>query len=287
MKAKACVPGILVIGGMNMDILGRAGQAFLAGDSLPGTVLQRPGGVARNIAAGIAANGGQTQLICPLGNDGFGRALREACEKDGIGLDYAIHTDFPSSVYLAIHDLGGDMVCAINDMRAMETLSARTLSKHLSGLKGFDAAVLDANLHEETLVAAADSLAVPLIADPVSAAKCRRLLPILHKLHAIKPNRLEAKALTGEDDIRAAAGVLLQSGVHQVYISLGSEGLYYCDKTESGLLPSLPVPPVSLTGAGDAMTAGLAMGIALGMPMVGTAQYGLRSAASFLQQGAD
>lgn len=276
---------ILVVGGMNMDILGRAEHAFLAGDSLPGTIKQRPGGVARNIAACLSLNGALVELVCPLGSDEPGKALREACAREGIGLRYAVDMEFPTSVYLAVHDQGGDMVCAINDMRTMEALTPEILRVQLGRLGLFDAAVLDANLREDSLLAAADFLKFPLIADPVSAAKARRLLPILSRLYAIKPNRLEANEMTGETDYRKAAEVLVRRGVRQVFISLGNDGLFLMDKETSGHLPAIPVPPVSLTGAGDAMTAGLALGIARGMSITETARNGLLAAAYFLRRG--
>lgn len=285
MKASTGTKGhrILVIGGMNMDILGRAKHDFLPGDSLPGFVTRRPGGVARNIAACLASLGASVELMCPLGSDAFGEALRDACRRVGIGLQYALDVERPTSVYLAIHNREGDMVCAINDMRAMEAMTPEILEKKLEPLRGLDAAVLDANLSGDSLIAAAKSLAVPLIADPVSAAKSRRLLPILSHLYAIKPNRLEAKELTGEDDFRKAAKVLNEQGVQQVFISLGCEGLYYADKESSGLLPARPVPQVSLTGAGDAMAAGLAFGIARGLSIEDTAREGLHAATRFLE----
>ncbi len=52
-------PRMLVIGGMNMDFLGTAGGAFVAGDSLPGTISLRPGGVGRNIAQTLASHGAE------------------------------------------------------------------------------------------------------------------------------------------------------------------------------------------------------------------------------------
>ena len=89
--------------------------------------------------------------------------------------------------------------------------------------------------------------------------------------------------MTGEDDFRKAAKVLNEQGVQQVFISLGCEGLYYADKESSGLLPARPVPPVSLTGAGDAMSAGLAFGIARGLSIEDTAREGLHASARFLE----
>lgn len=273
---------LLVIGGMNLDILGVAGGAWLAGDSMPGAITQRPGGVGRNIASGLVALGAQVELLCALGNDQFSVSLRAACQAEGIGLGFALSTPYPSPTYLAIHDASGEMVSAVNDMRAMDALTPQAIGHLLPSLGGFDACVLDANLREDSLQAAARIKGMPLVADPVSAAKCRRLLPILHRLTALKPNRLEAEALTGETAPQNAAAALLARGVRMVFISLGAEGLYYADAALQGSLRAPSLPPSSRTGAGDAMTAGLALAISQGLPVREAALLGLEAATRFL-----
>lgn len=275
-------PRMLVIGGMNMDFLGTAGGAFVAGDSLPGTISLRPGGVGRNIAQTLAALHAEVELVCALGADRTADILKASCEKLGIGLQHALQTNLPSPSYMAIHGIDGDMAAAINDMRAMDALTGEALAAALNGLTGFDACVLDANLAEDALSTAAQTLRLPLIADPVSAAKCRRFLPVMNRLKAIKPNLMEALALSGKQEMHEAARQLLKMGVEQVYISLGKDGLYYADRETSGILPASPLPPVSLTGAGDAMTAGLALAIAKGLPIKEAAQAGMDAARDFL-----
>ena len=275
-------PRVLCIGGMNMDILGQADSAFAPGDSLPGIISMRPGGVARNIAAQLANLGAQVELLCPLGNDQAADSLRASCHQLGIGLNLAIPAPFPSPSYLAIHDESGDMVAAINDMRAMDALRPQALLGRLAAAGAFDACVLDANLSADSLLFLASHLQMPLIADPVSAVKCRRLLPIMGSLAAFKPNLMEARAMSGQDSMERAAQALLATGLPSIFISLGKDGLYYADAVQAGHLDALPIPRVSLTGAGDAMTAGLTLGLAQGLDTVEIARLGLQSAFNFL-----
>lgn len=274
---------ILVIGGMNLDILGTAHSPFQAGDSLPGSILRSPGGVARNIAALLRNQGARVELICPLGNDDAAQLLSDSCSRLGIGLFHALQTEAPTPTYLAIHDTAGDMVCAINDMQAMEAMTPERLQKHIPGLPAFDACVLDANLLPETLLYLADALPFPLVADPVSAAKCRRLAPILGRLHAIKPNLLEAQTLTGAASCEDAAVYLLDQGVCQVFVSLGKEGVYYADQSQRGYVRAPQLPRVRLTGAGDAMTAGITMGIAQQLTVREVAELGVYSSTQYLK----
>ena len=119
----------------------------------------------------------------------------------------------------------------------------------------------------------AENIRLPIFADPVSTAKAEKLRPVLGKLHTLKPNRMEAELLSGvtirdEADVQKAAKVLLNKGVQQVYISLGSDGMYAEDQAGRHVrLPCPKVQVVNATGGGDAMAAALAACIAHGKPL--------------------
>ncbi|MHC1786375.1 MAG: carbohydrate kinase family protein [Christensenellales bacterium] len=274
---------ILVIGGMNMDILGVPEAAMVLRESNKGQVLLRPGGVGRNIAQQLGTLGAPVELMTVLGDDDFSRMLEDSCRQLGIGLRFSLRVRGRGCVYLALHDRGGDMLAALNDMEAMAALHGRYLREALPR-GGFSACVLDANLGEETLLAAAEHLEAPLIADPVSCEKAGRLLPILHRLTALKPNLREAQQLSGQSSPEAAASALLDRGVAQVYVSCGAEGLYYASRQAAGYLTALPVPEAPATGAGDAMVAGLSLAIAQGLDIGAAARLGQQCAAAHLKR---
>ena len=249
---------VAVIGGMNMDIGGSAVGTLRLRDSNPGRVTLRPGGVGRNIAHDLRLLGAEVSLVSAVGDDAFGRALLESCE--ALGMDVSMTLRRPrerSSTYLYVNDEGGDMLLAVSDMDIVDRISPAALEPLLSRLNGFDALVLDANLSEASLRFLAERLSVPFYADPVSAAKAPKLLPILPRLAALKPNRLEAEALTGEKDPERAAGALLRKGVKRVLISRGEEGMLAAEGDTRLYLPRREVTVVSTTGAGDAATAAM------------------------------
>ena len=260
-------------------VLGHA--SLCPGDSNPGTVRMTPGGVGRNIAENLARMGFQVELMAPLGNDGFASLLRQACMQDGIGLSLAPSLPMASSVYLCLMDGRGDMYAAVNDMALCESLSVGQLP--LDALPAFHGVVLDANLPGPVLEAAARQAAGPLIADPVSAQKAERLLPLLPQLAAIKPNRMEAARLTGESDPAKAAAALCQMGVQRAFVSAGASGLYYCGQGQAGMLPSRALTLCNATGAGDSATAAIAAGCVLGWDMETIACFACRVAALTLQ----
>jgi len=122
--------------------------------------------------------------------------------------------------------------------------------------------VADTNIPAESLVWLAENCTVPLFCDPVSTIKAEKLKPILHRIHTLKPNRLEAELLSGvpireKQDAERAAKALIEKGVQQVFLSMGADGVYAATADEQLWLENLPGNMVSTTGCGDAFTAAL------------------------------
>ena len=269
---------IAVVGGMNLDLLGFPAGVLLPRDSNPGRVVFRPGGVGRNIAARLAAMGQQPLLITALGNDERAELLRGFCASAGIDLSLSLETACPSPCYLCIHDEKGDMSAAISDMTAMDWLTPEAMALRMETVNNASACVLDANPPAETLLYIARHAKTPLILDPVSCVKAQRVRDVLPYLWAIKPNQLEAAALTGENSPQQAADALLRAGVKNVFISLGAEGVYYAGAGERGIIPALPLPALPLTGAGDALCAGLTLALLRGESPRDCAKAGCQAA---------
>lgn len=277
----------LVIGGMNADILGVPAGPFRPGDSLPGSIRLSAGGVGFNIASWLAKAGAQVQFITAFGEDSLTALTESACAAAGLDVSLSLRLPGPSPIYLAIHADDGTVAAAINDMAAILSISPEHLEAQRKKLiSPIDVCVIDANLPQDTLSAIPGLVKAPLLADPVSCEKGLRLLPVLSRLSAIKPNAAEAMALSGCPEIPAAARWLVDRGVRQVFISMGSEGLYYASRQEAGHLPADAITISPSTGAGDAMCAGLALGLAQGMPVTDTARLGLEAAACHLNNKA-
>ena len=247
-----------VIGGANVDIGGRSAAALALHDSNPGFVTQRFGGVGRNIAHNLCLLGGRVSLITAIGGDLYGDSLRESCRALGMDLSHALLLpDRRSSTYLYVADETGDMLVGISDMEITRCLTPAALEPALEALNAADAVVVDANLGEETLRWIGEHCTAPLYADPVSSVKAPRLRPILGRLRALKPNALEAAALTGEPEPEAALDALIARGVERVFLSRGAQGFLAAEGDRRLALPCEELPVVNTTGAGDAALAAL------------------------------
>ena len=188
-----------------------------------------------------------------------------------------------SSTYLFIADHTGEMQLAINEMDIYEELTPRFFESKMDLINRASLCIMDTNLPEESLRFLAENCRCPLFADTVSTVKAKKLAGLFYKIHTIKPNLLEAQLLTGieirdEDSLRRAARRFLDMGVEQVFLSLGSKGVFCADHHEQFHLPAYPSHMVNSTGAGDSFMAALAWGWRQGFSLRDCAKAGLAAA---------
>ena len=275
----------VVVGGVNVDIGGRSFAPLVAQDSNPGTVCLSLGGVGRNIAHNLALLGTDVHLLTAYGDDLYGERVAASCSELGIDLSHALRiAGGATSTYLYLTDHRGEMALAVSDMEICKKITPSYLSSQLPLLQNAQVVVADANLSAESLEFLAENCAAPLFVDPVSTAKAQKLRPILGKIHTLKPNRLEAELLSGvpirsEQDLERAADALTEMGLHRIFISLGSQGVYAAMGGERLRLPNLPGQMVNTTGCGDAFMAALVWAYLEGMDLKSTALAGLAAGA--------
>jgi pseudouridine kinase len=255
---------VTVIGGANMDISGTPTASLVMGDSNPGKITISRGGVGRNIAENLSRLGVQVEFITVLGDDVYGQEILKNCRELGMHMEHTLVAAGEStSTYLCINDERGEMEVAVNEMDLYRLLTPEYLEPKLPLINRGQLLILDANLTEEAIVFLAEHCRVPILAEPVSAAKSKKFYPILDKLYGIKPNRLELSALTGisatsERNLFKAATELINKGVKEAYISLSSEGVLCVNQEGAKKLPCFGSQVVNSTGCGDAFMAAIA-----------------------------
>ncbi len=256
---------VVAVGACTMDITGSSAHPLVAQDSTPGRIRCAPGGVARNVAENLARLGHDVRLVSAVGEDLFGSSVLEHTRRAGVDVQGCqVLAGQATSTYLSLHGFDGDMAMALNDMAILEHITPERLTAQLDRLRHASAVLVDCNLPQAALGwIFAQVRTTPLFAEPVSAFKCRRLLPWLEHVHTLKANRLEAQALTErivatDDDVVAAARWMHDRGVRQVVLSLGGRGLYWSNRAAGcGWQPAISTEVVNATGAGDALMAGL------------------------------
>lgn len=230
---------VTVIGAVNIDISASASASFRKADSNPGKIKVSAGGVGFNIASNSALLGVPVCFISVFGGDTHASFLKHKCLERGLDISASLTVDTAvSSCYVCINNKDGDMVSAVNDMDIYEHITPEYIEKKLPLINKSALCVIDTNIPARTIAYIAEHCTVPLIAEPVSAHKAVKLLPVLHKLYALTPNKMEAFALynaskAGQGTSPALAELarfFIESGVRRIYISLGEKGLFCADK---------------------------------------------------------
>mgnify|MGYP005834300737 CR=1 FL=1 len=130
------------------------------------------------------------------------------------------------------------------------------------------------------LIARAKAHGVPVILD-ASGDALRAGVAALPTV--VKPNRDELESLAGralmtEQEIVAAARTLVAQGIALVVATDGPRGLWAVTADETLHAPVLAIEAVNTAGAGDALVAGLAMGLARGWPWREGLRWGIAAA---------
>ena len=252
---------LVVVGGINLDICGRSAKKLISADSNPGTVTMSPGGVGRNIAHNLRLLGAETHFLTALGGDQLSHQAEADCRALGMNLDSAIHVpDGTMSMYLFLTEPDGNMALAVSDTAVSRAITPAALEARLPLLNGASAVVMDTNLTADSIVYLAEHCTAPLF-----VGKADKIRPVLGRLHTLKPNLIEAEALSGvsihdEDSLHEAARKLLDTGLRRVVISLAADGALLASREGMLHLPCYPSTLVDVTGGGDAMMATLAYG---------------------------
>ena len=252
-------PYVLVIGGSNVDIQGFPNEKLIARDSNIGTVKVSLGGVGRNIAENCARLGIPTRLMSVIGDDPYGQKILKEAQAIGLNMqDSLVLKGTSTSTYLSILDETHDMALAINHMDSIEKLSVEYIRAKRSIIEHAQVCVLDTNLSQAVLDYLLTSFPkTTFFVDPVSTKKALKIKDHLKHIHTLKPNRMEAEALTDSPQDASIREIGSKLTCKRSFISLGSKGVTVCEGSHAHHFNTSPIDVVNATGAGDAFMAGL------------------------------
>lgn len=261
---------VVVAGGLNTDILSRAGAPLRPGTSNPAHTTFSPGGVGRNLAHNLACLGVPTRLLGVVGDDAFGEGLLKLTAASGVDVSGVLRRGGPTGSYLAVLNEHGELVHGLSSMALTAALAPADAAQWASTLDDASWLVVDANLSPALIAFLLDEAArrgVPAVLEPVSAPKAERLRPLLspiRPLWLLSPDRAELAALTGLDLLDAddaglleAARQLRRAGAGAVLLTLGERGSWLVEEGPLLHTPACQAQVLDVTGAGDALLAGL------------------------------
>ncbi|WP_404384731.1 winged helix-turn-helix transcriptional regulator [Knoellia locipacati] len=299
--------GVVVVGGAVMDVKARSTARLDRATSNPGEVATNPGGVGRNIAENLARLGTSTQLVAAVGTDSFGEELLTHTRSAGVSLDHVVVGPRPTGTYLAVLDHEGDLAVAVSDMSATDALTVADVEPARALVQHCDLLVVDGNIPlvvASWLADVATTAGVPVVVEPVSVVKARRLRPLFvptRPVLAVTPNIAELAALVDREvadtvpAISRAAAELHALGVRHVWVRRGARGSLLSSAAEPGGAgaggaggtarpavttdTTISTDVVDVTGAGDSMTAGFVHALLRDDDAVAAAAFGQATAA--------
>ena len=254
---------VLVIGSSNIDLIGQSKEKIVLNESNPAKISYCPGGVARNIAENITKLGNNCQLITAIGNDFFGNLIKNSCINSGIDIKNSIQDDKePTSSYISIHNNDSEMFLSLNETNIIDKITPQYLESKKSLILSANILVLDTNLSQESLNYIFENYNKTIFVDTVSIFKAKKILSNLDKIHTLKPNQAEALNLAGIKEtklssIKKAAEIFYRKGVKRSLITLGKKGAFSFENNNSEFFSQNLNLSVNVTGAGDALMAGL------------------------------
>lgn len=250
--------GVCVLGGVNLDLTFRALHGSMQpGTSNPGRASVSPGGVGRNIADHLARWGMPVTLIAAVGDDALSASVMSATRAAGVDVERVRRVpDAVCGLYAALLDEGGDLSMAASSMEAIAHVDADYVEQCEDVISGAAYLVVDANVDTPALeraIAIANAHGVPVVAEPVSVEKAARIAACRGSVLAVTPNEHEAPVVLDPSSTLDAAWVVVTKGPAGVDIVRPRDSLGQPQATLAGA----PVAPVDVTGAGDALVAGL------------------------------
>jgi ribokinase len=271
---------IVVVGSINMDLVGKTGRMPRGGETLLGSDFRMvPGGKGANQAVAVARTGGHVKMLGRVGADIFGERLIANFQENGIDTRFVKTTpEVPTGVAIILVDDTGE-----NSIVVVPGANNSVLPKDLEVARDIleEAKVILVQLEipletVEAVIGMAKQAGVLVILDPGPA---RPLKPeLLAQVDIITPNEHEAQVLAGEklqgiDDAQRVAVKLLGYGIKTVLLKLGGDGVIIATKEQLEHIPAHKVEVEDTTAAGDSFAGGLAVALAEG--------YSLRDAVRF------
>lgn len=275
---------ILVVGSFVMDLIVRTARVPNEGETvLDGIDFNiAAGGKGENQAVQAARLGADVTMVGRVGNDMFGSQLLKSAGDASINVDNVkVDKNFCSAVgnvtiEVKQEDKAQNRIIVVPGANMKITIDDVSFLKNT--IDKYDMVMLQLEIPMEVNEAVASyayEKGVPVMLNPAPSRKLSR--EFLSKLSYISPNEYEVADITGIsihkdkngvniDNVRKAAEALLDLGVKNVIITLGSSGAAFMNRENFLYQPCIDiVDVVDPTAAGDSFTGAFCCGICMGM----------------------
>ena len=279
-------PRIAVIGSTNVDFCSYVARLPQAGETIGnGVFMQANGGKGANQAVAARRLGADVSFICKVGRDIFGDNAISGYQKEGIDCSRILRSDKASGTALILVD-GNAENCIAVAPGANADLTPEDVDSVADVIRSADYLILQLEIPVESVLRAAKiahEAGVYVILNPAPA--CHLPEELFGYISLITPNQTESALLSGVgDNLDAAVEKLMQLGVKDVVVTLGSKGSLVISEGAKTLVPSLKVKAVDTTAAGDTFCGALCVALSEGCSLVDAAGFATKASALTVQK---
>jgi sugar/nucleoside kinase (ribokinase family) len=258
-------PSIVVLGDINVDIIGRVKSWPEPGeDCLAQKLEMRCGGVGANCAFGLARWGASARLLGCVGDDIFSEYVLKILRASNVDTRSVQRTTaaMTGMFYINVTPDGERTFFGGRGANALLRLPFRsaglttgTAAAHIAGHSFLDRGPEKAAKHLiKAIHACAGWVSLDVGMEP-SKAIPQKILQMARSVDILLVSLDEAAALTGTRDPFKAFAALRRAGAREVVLKVGRRGCLISESDRPALVPSFSVRAKDSTGAGDAFVA--------------------------------
>lgn len=248
-------PRITVLGSINMDLVTITEKMPQQGETITGQAFSTfPGGKGANQAVAAARLGAEVYMLGKLGNDLFGKKLKEILTKENVNTDFVdvASNKETGTASIIISDDDNRIIVVPG---ANKEVTPEWVSSYEEQIRKSDTLLLQLEIPLESVRKAAQIAKkhkVPVILNPAPYQKLPNAL--LKDVTYLTPNEHEFKQLL-EEATKEELDIIRAKSI----ITKGEEGVEFHLNNEKVLVNALKVDVVDTTGAGDTFNGALAV----------------------------
>lgn len=275
---------ILVVGSLNMDFVIDVDTSPRAGETVLGKeVTLIPGGKGANQAYAAAKLGGDVCMIGALGDDVYGKLLKDNLESAGVetsGIENIMGVS-SGNAFITVDAKGENSIIVIQGTNAL--ITREMIDRHMDLIDACDTVIMQLEIPLDVVAYVKDvakEKGKRVILDP-APARGGLTEEFFQGFDIVKPNETELQTLLGRKmDTREAlvqgARELLEKGVGKVIVTLGEKGCLFVTKDTYQEFPAKKVEAIDTTAAGDSFTAAFAAALERGSSYSEAVKFGNR-----------
>ncbi|MEJ7821118.1 MAG: carbohydrate kinase [Chitinophagaceae bacterium] len=230
--------------------------------------LKKPGGAPTNVAAAIAALGGNVTLAAKVGADPFGKQLIDVMKEFGVSSNWMLEdsNSFTTFAFVSlmedgerdfVFNRGADGQLSESDLENLhlEDFSIIHFGSATAFLPGPLQQAYKSILHKaicKNIFVSFDPNYRHLLFKNNANTFVEQSWHFIKHCHFFKVSDEEAMLITGSTTVGEAAALFSENSTATFAITLGKEGTMLVHQKQRISVPSIPVNPIDTTGAGDA-----------------------------------